>query len=357
MSPSQRNSHHARRYASRSARRKKKALKPPPKASVEDLVRDARVLEASGDIQQAVSKLEEAVNQKSADAGLLEELASLYMQATRSDDAERTLRMAISLQPETGFEKYAYLAQLLGNTEEAVSHARKGIEIIKADIMSLDKSEDDRIQQLRRYQASAHCATAEICLGVIEESNDPALAERMDLEVEKEIMEALALSTEGSDSEQEALIALANLRLSQGRELEARESMVRVLRRMSDSLTMLEREDITDDVIVSAMESLPAMEIRIAVGKQLMEVQMWSEAESVLSSVMYECDFNVEVWYLLAITHWKRKQPSEARECLEQTRAVLGRPEGYDGELDEYMIDRLYAELEKISDEDSAMNQ
>lgn len=357
MSPGQKHTQHARRYASRSTRRKKKALKQSPTVSVEDLLRDARVHEASGNIQEAVSKLEEAVSLRSTDAALYEELASLYMQATRSDDADRALRIAISLQPESGFEKYAYLAQLLGNTEEAVSYARKGTELIRADIMSLDKSQHDRIQELRQYQASAHCATAEICLGVIEESNDPALAERMDVEVENEIMEALALSTEGSDSEQEALIALANLRLSQGREFDAKDAMVRVLGRMSDGLSMLEREDIADDVIVIAMESLPAMEIRIAVGKQLMEVKMWAEAESVLSSVMYECDFNVEVWYLLAITHWKRKQLSEARECLEQTRAILRRPDGYDGELDDDMVDRLYEELDKISDEDDVMKQ
>ncbi|KAI0558128.1 hypothetical protein FGB62_233g016 [Gracilaria domingensis] len=338
MSPAPRNMRHSRRSKSKSIKRtKQKALKLANAVSVDELLKDAKAYETAGQMQDAVSKLEQAVSLKPDDSEIYEELASLYLQLTRSDDALQAFRMAIKLKPNEGFEKYTYLAQLLGNTEEAVVSTRKGIELIKMEIMSIDKSEKARLQELREFQASAHCAVAEIFLGVIEERNDPALAKKLDVEVEKEIMEALALSVEGSASEQESLIALANLRLSQGRTVDAKEAM----------------DDISDALIVSAMEKLPPMEIRIAVGKQLMEVDLWAEAEAVLSSVMYECDFNVEVWYLIAVTHWKRRQVSAARECLEQTRAILQRPDGYDGELEEVMIDKLYEELEKISNDPS----
>ncbi|CAN8072274.1 unnamed protein product [Agarophyton chilense] len=352
MAPVLRNARNSRRFRTKSARKaKRKALKSSNSVSVDELRQDAKVYETTGRLQDAVLKLEQAILLRPNDAEIHEELASLYMQVTRSEDALRALRVAVKLQPNHGFEKYTYLAQLLGYSEEAVLSARKGIELIKLEIMNTDKSQKARIVELREFQASAHCSVAEICLGVIEESNNPALAQKMDVEVEKEIMEALAISIEGSLSEHESLITLANLRLSQGRIEDAKECMIRVLGCMSYGLKLLEQEDNFDAVVVAAMEKLPPMEIRIAIGKQLMEVGMWVEAETVLSSVMYECDFNVEVWYLLAVSHWKRRQVSEARECLQQTRAVLQRPDGYDGELEEEMIDKLYEELEKISND------
>lgn len=316
---------------------------------LETLVKLAKQSEEAGRTQDAITKFEEAAALDPSQLFLFEELASLYMQAAQPDDAELVLRKAVNLSPDAGFEKYFYLAQLLGNTDEALSNATKGIDVMKAEIRSLSASRKNRKEELQQFLVSAHCSIAEICLGIIEDSNDPALAQTMDIQVEKEILQALAICTENSISEQEALIALANLRLSQARIEDAREAMNRVLSTMSNGLRMLEQKKFSDAVLVEAMETLPPLDIRIAIGKQLMEVALWIEAEAVLSSVLHECDFNVEVWYLLAVTNWKLSRLNEARECLEQTQITLQRPDGYDGVLEADMIDKLHNELKKIS--------
>lgn len=348
----------ARRKGRSVARAKaRKQKKKSASSSFEAELQSARELEQRGAIEQAIQKYQAIISQKADDALLHEELASLYMQTGNPDEAEKRLRTAIQLRPEAGFEKFVYLAQILGNTEEALLVARRGIEVLKVELISINQNADaERAMELREYQASAHCTVAEICLGIIEDSNDPDLASKMDVEVEKEVMQALSMSERGSNSEIEAMLSLANLRLSQGRQQDATTSMSHIIDRIKVPLQLLEG-DVNDDVLVSAMERLPPMEMRIAVGKQLMEVSKWPYAMSVLGSVMYECDFNVEVWYLLAVCHWKLGDTSQAQNALENTRAVLKSPEGYDGELEEEMIEKLYRELQVSNSSDTQQQQ
>lgn len=314
--------------------------------SADELLLKARICEENGNLEEAVNLFERVFVLKPNDIALCEELASLFMQVGHLEKAVKTFRTAVALAPNSGFEKYAYLSQLLGNTEESLEMARQGIKIIQSEAISLYSNDQERLAELRCYEASAHCAVAEICLSLIEESNDPKVAKRMDPEVEKAVMAALALSEEGSDSEIEAMLSLANLRLSQGRREDAVESMKRILFRMSNGLEVLETGDNSDASVLQALGALPPLEIRIAVGKQLIEVEMWRAAICTLNSVMWECDFNVEVWYLLAVAFWKLGDSLEARHALENTRTVLHNPNGFDGQLEEDMIEKLYKELD-----------
>lgn len=223
--------------------------------------------------------------------------------------------------------------------------ARRGIDLMRGERAGLSAGMEARERELRAFEVRAQCSVAEICLGCIEESESIEVARRMDSEVERAVMEALALCGEGGQGEVEALVALANLRLSQGRRDEAKSAMGRVFSLMEGGLKLLEGEHVPDDRVVAALKALPGLEVRIAVGKQLVEVDMWMEGIVVLMSVMWECDFNVEVWYLLAVAYWKLGDFDEAKSALESTRQVLRNAQGYEGELEEHMIDKLYKEL------------
>lgn len=314
----------------------------------------ARMLIASGDVTAATTLLERLVTQHADNPDVHEELALAHMQAGHCEPAEKSFRHAIQLRPDVGFEKYASLAQLLGNSREALALAEKGLLIIQTEIS--DNVPSERVAELREMEGSANCAIAEIALAIIEESNDPTVANELDTRVESAVLAALAASEEGSSGEIEALCSLANLRLSQGRMVDARETMRRIATAFKDGIQMLEsveeNNNALEDRVVTAIQLLPPMEIRIAVGKQLIEVHMWAEAVSVLCSIMWECDFNVEVWYMLAVAYWKLGEIDDARNALESTRAVLHAPDGYDGTLDEEMIDKLYKELSRTSSED-----
>lgn len=332
----------------RAARRRKEKPVPPVATSnpLESSLIRARRLEECGHTQEAISVFEKIVAARPFDAELYAELGTLYMQSGLAEDAEKCLRESIKLQPNAGFEKFACLAQILGPTEEALSFARRGVELITMEISSLNDCADvDRKKELREYEASAQCAVAEIALTIIEDSNDPTIATKMDSQVEHAVMAALAASDAGSISEIEATLALANMRLSQGRQSEACTAMTRVFNQMSGPLSVLD-SDVKEDALANAVEDLPPLELRIAIGKQLIETELYEAAARVLSSTLWECDFNVEVWYMLAISSWKQGELGEARNALETTRKVLHNPEGYDGTLDERLIDTL---LEKLT--------
>lgn len=337
----------------RAASRKKGDTAIPLAASstsIEMHLTQARHLEETGHMQEAIAIFEKIIAARPSDAEIHEELGTLYMQSGLLGDAEKSLREAIRLRPNVGFEKFAYLAQILGPTEESLSYARRGIELINAELVSQDNCDNaERKKELREYEASAQCAVAEIALSIIEDSNDPTVANMMDSQVENAVMAALAASDPGSISEIEASLALANFRLSQGRHNEARSAMMRIFNHMSGPLDVLD-SDAKEDVLANAVEDLPPIELRIAIGKQLIETELYDAANSVLSSILWECDFNVEVWYMLAVAYWKQGEVDEARGALETTRKVLHNPEGYDGNLDESLIDRLLEKLTSVTE-------
>lgn len=72
---------------------------------------------------------------------------------------------------------------------------------------------------------------------------------------------------------------------------------------------------------------------------------MWQAAGSLLSSIIRECDFNVEVWFMLAVVHSRLGSLIEARNAFDTTQRVLHNPEGREGTLKEDMIENLHIEL------------
>lgn len=269
------------------------------------------------------------------------------IEAGRPDEAAPVLRRAIARAPGARFERYMDLAQVLGCTMEAVDVSREGIQVLRRERAGVGV---ERAKELAVFEVSALCGMAECLLGVIEESNDQAVADRFDGEVEKIVGEALALCCEGSVGEIEAALALANLRLSQGRAAEARVAMERVVGGMRDGLDVLESEGGDADSgehVVKGLEMLPPMEMRIAVGKQLVEVQMWAEAVAVLSSTLHECDFNVEVWYMLVAAFYSADEKEQAKAALENLKNILASPDGFAGKLEDEAVGQLEALLGK----------
>jgi tetratricopeptide (TPR) repeat protein len=300
----------------------------------------AAACSAIGKFDEAADAYEQAIKISPNDASVFESYAEALMDAGRPDEAVVALRRAIALDSHSGFEKHMYLGQLLGNSEEAVSELQTGIEILRTNRSSCPENAE-RHEELAGYEVSALCGIAEILLGIAEESRDVSVLERLDAEIEMAVGQAVAVSIEGSPGGIEASMALANLRLSQGRSREALAAMQRVVSAMRQGLDIIEAINDNNEDIIRGMEMLPPMDVRIAAGKQLLEVQLWKDASSVLASVLYECDFNVEVWYMLALAYSSMSDPENALGALQQARKLLLDPEGFIGHLDEETIVRL----------------
>lgn len=303
----------------------------------------------SGEFGVAAGLFAHAASLAPRNVEILGSLGEVLMEAGRPDEACEALRKAIELSPAAGFEKFMYLSQLLGNTMEAVEVSRSGLEVLRRE-KHASGCDPARHEELAGYEVSALCGIAELLLGIIEDSNDQTVADKLDGDVERAISEALGVCIPESQSEVEASMALANLRLSQARREDARAAMERVATAMRPGLDVLEDENGGDAAIVKGIGMLPPLPIRLAAGKQLVEVELWNEGIDVLSSTLYECDFNVEVWYLLALAFHETSASDPALAALDQARAALQNPEGHVGLVADSMLDDLETRIHSGKD-------
>ncbi|GAB0496715.1 hypothetical protein MMPV_008030 [Pyropia vietnamensis] len=222
-----------------------------------------------------------------------------------------------------------------------------------------------------RHLCSAYCAAAEVLLALAEAEGEPggggaAAAAAHDAAAEAALAEAAALGGNDGGVRVEAGLGLANLRLSQGRRPEAKAQMRSVCRalvagvaaaRAATEATMTAAASShaggggggTDgagwEASAAAVEP-PALELRIAAGKQAVEVGLYRLALAVLGGVVEEEDRNVEVWYLLAWSHARLGEVDAATAALGRLRQVVAEGD-VEGVLEEDLVDRLEASLAK----------
>ena len=187
----------------------------PRVTSFSGLISEGAKHEENGDLISAIACYRNAASLRPDAVSAADALASAYMENGDPANAERELRRAISLEPQGRFERYAYLGQLLGNTEEAVQSFRSALDCITKERDDPGAVTEERKHQLIEYEASTHCAIAEILLAIIEDSNDHALAARMDAHVEQSVTAALGICSSGDLPETEALLALVSRARSQ----------------------------------------------------------------------------------------------------------------------------------------------
>lgn len=328
---------------------------PANGGNIDAVLAEASTFAEAGRLDEAADGFARASALAPRRVDVLDALAEAAMEAGRPDEARAALRRSIELAPQTGFEKYMYLSQLLGSTMEAVEVSRAGVEVLRREKAALGNGAgraggagdvEVRKEEISGFEVSALCGVAEVLLSVIEESQDQGVADRLDGQVELAIGEALAVCVSGSQGEMEASMALANLRLSQARASDARVAMERVVAGMAAGLDVLDGEDDEDggdESIIRGIGLLPPMPIRVAVGKQLVEVELWEDAVRVLSSVLHECDFNIEVWYMLAFALNRLGEGEQAMAALERLRGAVASPEGHDGQLVDGAVEELAA--------------
>ena len=85
----------------------------------------------------------------------------------KRQEAIELLKQACGLAPQTGFEKFMYLGQVLdacGRAREAEAAMRAGVEILK--------KENDAANSNGEFLTSALCSLAELLMGMIHDDDD-----------------------------------------------------------------------------------------------------------------------------------------------------------------------------------------
>lgn len=260
--------------------------------------------------------LRAAVHTDGTNSGASDALVGALLECGDSASAQEELTRALGSCAPT-FSRHVYLSQLCDKPTDAIAQLETAL----------------AIDSTGERGARAQCALAEALLAVAEDAPEAA---GLDARAERAVAAALASGM----AEIEALTALGNLRLSQGRRPEAKAAMKSAVAPMLEVL-----KDVREDRL-ERFASLPGLEIRIAVGKQLVECDMFVLALLVLDSVLIECDFNVEVWFLFALAHLRNGKVAEAREAVLCIEEVLKDEEGFVGMLDQLYLESLVEEIE-----------
>lgn len=146
-----------KRRATAAARRRKAAKDDLENLSVEELLAAAQEEMDSFQYEAAQTLCRTALQKDPDNVAVLETSASLCLEVGNLDGARHCLGRAITLQPESGLEKYMSMAQLMEG-QEALQCYQKGIEILTrkmSNLPAVKKTEEDNVEVVVKSQGEA----------------------------------------------------------------------------------------------------------------------------------------------------------------------------------------------------------
>eukprot|EP00898_Chlorokybus_atmophyticus_P005602 jgi/Chlat1/6042/Chrsp4S06330 len=262
---------------------------------------------ARGEHEAALAALRQAAALAPDDATVADTLGALLAETGDAQEAVQVLQVAVSLQPDEGFEKYMYLGQLL-NGQGAEECVRKGIDIVHRERTAAELANDEAFPILSQQLAGGLCSLAELHLSRV--SSDES-AEQAELDSCFSECEALLQRARVVDAESpEPLQALVCVRIEQDRADEAHALLMQ-----SMHLWRLDDPDPSREP--------PSYEFRYEAAKLLVDFQEFEKAVEVLERLLEEFDNASDVWYLLALAHSALSQWEQAFECIETGQQLL----------------------------------
>lgn len=226
------------------------------------------------------------------------------------DKARVQFELAVQIDPNGALisaEPYLQLAQLCEDGgKKSIYYFDKAIEVMKNEIEVLDEQMDiegtqEVLDSLRSSIADALCGMTEVYMTDL--SWEPDAEQRC----EQFVTEAVALS----ETNVGVLQTLASLRISQERFEEAKQALAQSL-------------SIWQSMALDSPQR-PEFATRVILVRLLMEVEMESEAMSVLEGLVKEDDQSVEAWYLGGWCHLLLSQKEGVSESDKSTQIEASR--------------------------------
>ncbi|KAF6265906.1 TPR-like protein [Scenedesmus sp. NREL 46B-D3] len=295
--------------------------------------------------------MRDALQLEPENTDILDAHGALLAELGRVEEAVQELQKAAALSPDTGFEKYMYLGQLLQG-EEAVAATQKGVELLQLDV-ERSRQAGHASKGPSKQLAAALCSLAEMKMSQAEDMAAVAGdSERL-----------LQQARSADPGSPEPLQALASLRYEQGSPEEAlqllKQSMKLWFRQQGSSddeddddddggdgeeevppaeaaaaefaklkkpTTMSEDMDEEqqqqqlegseeDDWEDEDEDDVPSYEFRFECAKMLLELDDSTEtAIQVLEDLLAENDSVLDVWHLLGLSYYSGGMLKEAEE-------------------------------------------
>lgn len=262
------------------------------------------------EVEEAAQLYRQALTLEPQNTNLLDALGETLLQLGQRNDAALAFEKSVELQPDGGSERYMYLGQLHEGLESFGWFAR-GVELLRANRTAAEGRSGSRAELRQAWLEATHALATGLCSAAEIFLTD--LCDEPDAEQRCEALATEALQLVQPLSEQtlaEPYVTTASLRLSQQRGDEAVE-LLRVAR----------------DICAKAEEGKePPLDLRLALAKMLMEVEMAAEALELLQDLRLEDDDSLEIWYLLGVAALQASEFELAAEQVELAIAFAQSP-------------------------------
>ncbi|OAA49323.1 Tetratricopeptide-like helical [Metarhizium rileyi] len=210
------------------------------------------------------------------ESGEVEEARSYFERAVKLDEDGM-----VDEKVGGGPDKFLFLAQLSEDGghdsvkwyEKSISTLRKQIQNLN-DLTSRTPEQEARLDEKKDLLGGTMCAVAEVYM------TDLSWEEDAEKRCEALITEAMLVAPDLPETWQ----TVANVRISQERPIEARQSLKRNLELWQD--------------LPPEHPGVPAFPMRIALARLLLETEMEHDALKVLTRLVTDDDQSVEAWYL-----------------------------------------------------------
>ncbi|KAF5838153.1 hypothetical protein DUNSADRAFT_3348 [Dunaliella salina] len=347
---------------------------PAQQVSAADLYMQAQIALQYDDIDGAKKALKLAVKLEPANAALLDAYACLLAEV-EDPGALTALQQAVEASPQSGHEKYMYLAQLEEDCDKALSYSNLGLGLLHQRLHAAktaaasgattstgpdDDDEVDEVAVLTQALSSALCTHAEMLVQKAAAERDFAAGASQQEEPVRGLDPSVIQQVEAMCAQSKELTArspepgqlLASLYSQAGRQEEAlaalRASMELWFRHTPDSDEEQDQEGEAGEG-GSAMEEdeeeeeLPSQEFRVECVKLLLELDETTHAATeVLESLIEEDDSNPHFWHLLGLAFYSGHHYEEALEAVGKSGTLMQ-------QLRIPRNDDIWAEMEDLS--------
>lgn len=266
--------------------------------TVDDLISKAN--EALNKLQPdlACKFYQKALEMEPQNTNLMDALADVSIQIGQSNEALTLLKQSTLLAPNENPYKWMFLAQLQSGID-AIESYNRGISLLS--VLTSDPEINDAEEKLEFYKkqiSKAYCSIAELYL------TDLCYEEGAENKCEEAIAKALEVTASSLDAQQ----AMASLRFSQNRSIEACNIMEIVFRKVKESIDKVNARTVIEEINPDTEddEDVPEPEFCIATSKLLIECAAVNSkfadyAMTLISDLLQHDDENVELWYMMGV--------------------------------------------------------
>lgn len=288
-------------------------------STVQELIDQAENALDRFELEDSLRLCEQALQADECSLDALQLYASVLIELGQVEPAKEVLLKAITISPNTGFEKYLAVAQL-SVSQESLAYYSEAARILNDTVGQT--SDVEELKQLKRQRSGIFCSAAELYL------TDLCFEENAESQCEQLVNEAI----QADPSNPEAYRIQADLRLGQERKEDAKASIVHCL--------SLWKDVSFDDLL------FPLYEQRIAMAKVALEVDLFEESTEILEGLLEEDDSVIDTWYLLGIAQLSLKDVEGVIEALVSALALMVRLPHED--VDEEQKESIFKVLQEI---------